>query len=308
MDEVNYSEVYSKIKNQCVDYLINNHIKSIVIGISGGIDSALNAVLMHYICKDERLNIPLIGRYIGIEGNKEEEEDRAIDIGTLFCDDFFCDNLTDLYKSTLNSLDDFKKNPSFEDKIRRGNIKARLRMIYLRDLAQKNHGLLVDNDNKTENELGFWTLDGDVGDIVPLEGLWKTQVFGLAEYVYDNILKNEHDKEVLMACIKAVPTDGLGITNSDIEQLGAQTYEQVDYILSNLIPIEDKYKRHELVITEYEYQNRLTEEKKKINIYNDKSIGYDKYGKEDMEAIIDNIWNRHLKSQFKRDGKFIIKL
>jgi NAD+ synthetase len=293
--EKDYSEIYSEIKNQCVDYIVKNHIQSIIVGVSGGIDSALNAVIMHYICKDERVRIPLIGRYIEIESNKQEEKERAVAIGSRFCDDFKRDDLTELYQSSLKCFGDRTSFPTFEDKIRRGNIKARLRMIYLRDLAQKNHGLLLDNDNKTENELGFWTLDGDVGDFVPLEQLWKTEVFKLAIYIKDNILTDEKDKYALNRCIDAVPTDGLGITSSDVEQLGAKSYDEVDKILKTLIPLEIKYNNNEFDLTSYKEEfDRKTDNLEKIH----------KIPKE----VVDKVWNRHLNSQFKRTGKFIVQL
>ena len=70
------------------------------------------------------------------------------------------------------------------DNIRRGNIMARLRMIILYDLARKHNFLVVGTENKTEHLLGYYTRFGDeASDIEPLRGLYKTQVFKLAEYL-----------------------------------------------------------------------------------------------------------------------------
>lgn len=55
-----------------------------------------------------------------------------------------------------------------------GNIQARLRMIYLYNLASIHKGLVMSTDNQTEYQLGFWTIHGDVGDFDPIQDLWKT--------------------------------------------------------------------------------------------------------------------------------------
>ena len=54
---------------------------------------------------------------------------------------------------------------------------------------------------------------------------------GQAQHLVDVVLSNERERLALQRCIDAVPTDGLGITNSDLDQLGAATYTEVDQLL-----------------------------------------------------------------------------
>ncbi len=96
------------------------------------------------------------------------------------------------------------------------------------------HGMVLSTDNYTELLLGFWTLHGDVGDYGMIQNLWKTEVYAMARYIVNN-LDNKKAKNALQLCIDAVATDGLGITNNDLEQIQAKTYEEVDQILLKMI-------------------------------------------------------------------------
>ena len=262
------------IQKKVKKYLSNNNMKCVVIGISGGFDSAFNAALLKPIC--DELNIPIIGRYIHIESNKEDEKQRACNIGKAFCSDFKCVDLTNLF---YTSLKDFEEGEIFDDndyttKIRRGNIKARMRMIYLYNLASLNKGLVIDNDNKTEILLGFYTLNGSC-DLSPLSSLFKTEAYELAK-IYAETINDNDAKQALINCINAVPTDGLGITSSDVEQFGVKSYAEVDEILFNFLYrgmeeqtlIIEKYGQevYDKVINRFKNNFYKTEHPKRINI------------------------------------------
>ncbi|HRW22022.1 MAG TPA: hypothetical protein P5509_08620, partial [Bacteroidales bacterium] len=79
LKESEMTRAISNIREELETYIENNNIKSLVLGISGGIDSALCAALAKPVC--DKLNVPLIGRYIHIGSNKPEEKERAIEIG-----------------------------------------------------------------------------------------------------------------------------------------------------------------------------------------------------------------------------------
>lgn len=276
---LDYELVLSSITRKVKSYLVEHKIQALVIGISGGLDSGINAAILKPIC--DELSIPLIGRYIHIETNKEEERARANEIGKWFCSSYKEVDLTELYHISLPMFEEKKvdKDVPFDDKIRRGNIKARMRMVYLYNLCQEVRGIVVDNDNLTEHLLGFWTLNGDVGDITPLFSLYKTEVYGLSKHVMNKIANSKVDNSTEMAnallgVINAVPTDGLGITSSDVEQFGAKTYDEVDGILMRFkqgLPLSD------------------------IN---------DSYG----EEVVSKVLKRHLNSEFKRKHPHRIKL
>ena len=116
-------------------------------------------------------------------------------------------------------------------------------MIYLRNLASIHKGVVLDNDNFTEWNLGFWTVGGDSPmDInLGLHYLWKTEIYELAGYLekyhhlcYLNNMESEDKWKAIYESIKLTPTDGNGISNSDCEQFGLDNYEQVDDVLQTM--------------------------------------------------------------------------
>lgn len=251
-------ENLDKIREKTSEYLERYGIKCLVIGISGGIDSALNCAILRPICVN--LGVKLIGVSLPTDSNKIDEVNRANNIGRLFCDIFLEKNINEICESVnerfTNNVD---RLLTFNDKIRYGNIKARMRMIALYNEAYKHNGIVVDNDNKTEHLLGFWTLNGDVGDITPMADLYKTEVYDLAEYLVGYELKTKEEKDALIACIKCVATDGLGITSSDLDQLGVPSYRTVDLILKNFVeePSGDSFGTliHELKYNSISYKD-----------------------------------------------------
>lgn len=281
-------ENLDKIREKTSEYLERYSIKCLVIGISGGIDSALNCAILRPICVN--LGIKLIGVSLPTDSNKIDEVNRANNIGRLFCDIFLEKNINEICESVnerfSNNID---RLLTFNDKIRYGNIKARMRMIALYNEAYKHNGIVVDNDNKTEHLLGFWTLNGDVGDITPMADLYKTEVYDLAEYLVEYELKTKEEKDALTACIECVATDGLGITSSDLDQLGVPSYRTVDLILKNFVeePSGDSFGT---VIHELKYN----------------SISYK--DENEVREWVNVIVKRNQNSNFKRNHPYKIKL
>ena len=251
---MNYEDVIVNIRKELKDYIQKNNIKSLVIGISGGMDSCLCAALARPVC--DELDIPLIGRSLPMSTNKQDELDRAKLTGRVFCTDFEEVNLETLFKYSWPILNvdtepDYEivnghldktsasiKN-EFSEKIRKGNLKARLRMIYLYNLASLNHGMVLSTDNYTEYLLGFWTLHGDVGDYGMIQNLWKSEVYDIATWMVDNELDFIDQQIAMSLTIDALATDGLGVTNmGDLGQIlpewtgsSRDGYKEVDRIL-----------------------------------------------------------------------------
>lgn len=229
----NYQKAVDNIRQDLKNYIIKNNIKSLVLGVSGGIDSGLCTALARPVC--DEIGIELIGYSIRIQTNKDEEIERAKKIGDYFCTNFSEIDLTGLFLTQAKEIegDEYDPEGDKEYKIRMGNIKARSRMIYLYNQARKHNGMVLSTDNYTELLLGFWTLHGDVGDYGMIQNLWKTEVYNMAKYLAEEYSKagDEEKAGALIACVDATPTDGLGITNSDLDQLGASNYEEVDNIL-----------------------------------------------------------------------------
>lgn len=283
MSKLNYEHVFNTLVEETAKYITKNNLKAMILGISGGIDSTVVATICHEVSK--KTGIPLIGRSLPIK-NKSDEFDVSELVGQVFCDDFKVVNLLNMYQHVNQSV--YDGEGTLGTPISKGNIQARLRMIYLYNLASIHRGLVMSTDNQTEYQLGFWTIHGDVGDFDPIQGLWKTEVYELAKWLctrlslkvasYPAGLSKEYYKDTynkyiaLKESIALTPTDGLGISNSDLDQIGAKSYYDVDRVLQTLTckasPENDKL------------QDELTTE-----------LGPDVVGK---------ITERHFKSRFKR--------
>lgn len=253
-----YAKLFEHIVTKTADYVTRNKLQAMVLGISGGIDSTVCAA----ICREvsNRTGVPLIGRSLSTKHNKEGEITAADLVGNAFCNSYMKVDIQTMYTQILygigqaeHSCMDMTGNveydiqgefPKQQTPIANGNIQARLRMIYLYNLASIHKGFVIDTDNRTENMLGYWTLHGDVGDFKPIGDLWKTEVFKLAEWILEKHLYPQYTYDAfgedspLFAKIQAItaslalkPTAGLGITSNDLEELGAESYDQVDGIL-----------------------------------------------------------------------------
>ena len=298
------SKVFEHLIETTENYIVSNGLDSMVLGISGGIDSTVCAAICHEVSLRSNRQIKFIGRSLPIKNQVmySEEYDASKLVGNAFCDDFRVVNLSWIYENMLGEIvehEEDKKVKGFsykgiEDRsenqtsIANGNIQARLRMTYLYNLAGINKGLVIDTDNLTEHYLGFFTIHGDQGDFNPIGGLWKTEVYQLAKYIayeYKKKAENLIDDDItlshtyekmynaLWTSIRLTPTDGLGISNSDLEQIGADNYNQVDDILQTVVYFSDA--------------SSFTSYIEKL---------YEKYNKE----MVDKVVSRYVKSDFKR--------
>ncbi len=281
-EPLDYAKVFNLLENGIKEYVKNNNLKTLVLGISGGIDSTVCAAL----CK--QVDIPLIGVSLPCSTNGTDEVSSATLAGNEFCTTFEEINLEEVYETvedfcrgTLHNID--------ATPISRGNIKARLRMITLYDIASRMGGIVVDTDNLTEHFLGFWTLHGDDGDFNPIGCLWKHEVYGLAKWMKENIYKNS---KALEAAIAIIPTDGNGVkAGGDLAQIApGKTYDDVDEILHAWVGLDSRIKSHVLAnYFDYGVFKKLCE----------------KHGYETVESVI----MRCVRSEFKRKQRpFVIDI
>ena len=312
-----YGKVFETLIEKTAKYLIDNNIKAQILGISGGIDSTVVAAICHEVSK--RTNIPLIGRSLPTTNNKTNEVSTADLVGKAFCNDykvypidrFYHQFMIDIVHKETGSVRyiqneytggftiDLEDCLKFQTPIANGNIQARLRMMYLYNLASIHKGIVMDTDNLTENNLGYFTIHGDVGDFNPIGGLWKTEVFELAAWLVDDYYKQytfdspEKDSKVfaktqaIMESLKLKPTAGLGITNNDLEEIGAESYKQVDSILQEILAWKwlSLEKRGDTYDSIWDMRNAFLEEQQMLDT--------------PIEVII-AVTDRHFKSEFKR--------
>jgi len=175
--ELDWAEVEAKITRFIKDYVEKAKAKGIVLGLSGGLDSSTVAAL----------SAKAIGgnKVLGLMLPEKETYNRKdIEHAKLVAENFglkteIIDITTVLetIKKTIPIFDD-------EDKLSKGNLKARTRMLYLYYYANKLNLLVCGSSDKSETMIGYFTKWGDVAaDISPIMDLYKTQVQKLAGYM-----------------------------------------------------------------------------------------------------------------------------
>lgn len=251
---MNYKEVFNTMVDETAQYLIDNKLKAMVLGISGGLDSTVTAAICHEVVnRYPEHNFRFIGVSLPCSSNTDDENDSASLCMKAFCKEgnYWVENLQHEYmfmKATCERHCD-------STYISQGNIKARLRMIYLYNLASVNGGLVMDTDNLTEHYLGFFTIHGDVADFNPIGGLWKHEVYELASYLKDKYeieKKNypmstdsfDNKIEAINYALGIRPTDGNGVNDlGDMGQIAPKfahdknvvAYTKVDDIIKTYI-------------------------------------------------------------------------
>lgn len=207
------------------DYIRQANLKGITLGVSGGIDSSVMAILGFKTCeklKSEGYDCGYKYIFLDCESDPADYE-RAKTLAQKFNFKLEHLDLTPWYKASPLSNEIPKGHP--RAKFALGNIKCRLRMVSIYHFDQINGFVNLDTDNLSEKLVGFWTLHGDVGMVKVIQNVTKTEVYDLAEHL-----------GVPEVILRKKPGDGLGITESnqavDILQLD---YIYIEYLLSRFI-------------------------------------------------------------------------
>ena len=218
-----YPELKKRIVDWIKDYYTNNNLQSLVVGVSGGIDSAVVSTL----CAETGLPTYVVRMPLESTHNNTKLSDlHAQQLAEKY------DNVTSVqielssvYDSLLHSIkwwseaQHFDKKEFTSDELANANTKSRIRMVTLYQIAGTKKGIVVGTGNKVEDYgIGFYTKYGDGGvDIAPIADLYKTEVRELGGYLGVDAL-----------IIDAKPTDGLWDDGrSDEDQIGA-TYEELE--------------------------------------------------------------------------------
>ncbi len=172
--EIDFFETQKRICRFIKEYVENAGAKGIVLGLSGGIDSATIAALSSLAIGGENV----LGLMLPENENFNQKD---VDDAKVVADQFhFKTQICDM-SNALNGI--YGAIPIFDlsDKLCKGNIKARTRMIYLYYYANKQSRIVCGSSDKSETMMGYFTKWGDAAaDIAPIMDLYKTQVRKLA--------------------------------------------------------------------------------------------------------------------------------
>lgn len=236
-------ENIKNISHWLKNYLTNNGLKCFVIGVSGGVDSALVSTLCCLTgLKTIVLSLPI---------HQNEQQLRRARLHIEWLKNKF--NNVESYEFDLTqTFDTFKSLFNEENKLALANSRSRLRMTTLYQISTINNGLVVGTGNKIEDfGVGFFTKYGDGGvDISPIADLMKSEVKEMAKQL-----------NILQEIIDANPTDGLWDDDrTDESQLGA-TYEELEWVMNNEFIDESLSQRQKEIIEIYNFYNKKNKHK-----------------------------------------------
>ncbi|MFX0067605.1 MAG: NAD(+) synthase [Candidatus Hodarchaeota archaeon] len=214
MPNLDYEKIIKRIQEWLREYLEKSAAKGFVIGLSGGLDSSVAAVLCRRVTENT------LALLLPCDSSPQDSED-AIFVAEKFDIQTRIYDLTPAYTSLLRILTKSAKHNEIH-KLASANIKPRLRMIALYYVAGTLGYLVVGSGNLTELTLGYFTKYGDGGvDILPLGSLLKRDIRKISEIL-----------GIPKKILNKLPSAGLWPGQTDEEELGA-SYEVLDRVVAN---------------------------------------------------------------------------
>lgn len=216
------AEVYKALQTGLTDYVAKNGFSQVVIGLSGGVDSALTAAIAADAIGPDRVwGVAMPSRFSS-EASVSDAKELAARLGIRFdivpIDDIFqayLDGLSELFEGT-------------EPGVAEENLQARIRGAVLMALSNKHGALVVATGNKSETAVGYATLYGDmVGGFSVLKDVFKTLAYRLAEW------RNRAEEVIPKAIIDKPPSAELRPDQVDTDSL--PPYEVLDQILGRYV-------------------------------------------------------------------------
>jgi NAD+ synthase len=214
----NWDNLVDDISNWILNYAKENSISSLIVGVSGGIDSAVTSTL----CAKTGLRTIAVNMPINQAKSQYNLSNQHMDWLVSKWDNVESQiiDLSETYDTLHSELADYDVS-----ELSMANTRARLRMSTLYALAGSNNGIVVGTGNKVEDfGVGFFTKYGDGGvDISPIADLYKSEVYSLAKSL-----------QIIQPILDAPPTDGLwNDGRTDEDQIGA-TYEELEWAMNEI--------------------------------------------------------------------------
>jgi len=221
---------YKKVKQNLIDFLKNEvskaGFKNVTLGLSGGLDSSIVAILCKEVFEDN-LNCILLPTQFSSKA--------SIDDAVKLCEKF---NIKYEIVKLEPILNIYLKNMQ-NNKLRIGNFSARLRMAILYDISARDKSLVIGTSNKSEILLGYGTIFGDMAYAInPLGDIYKSDLFEFAKFL--GIPQNIIDKK---------PSADLWEGQSDESDLG-YSYTKIDSLLK--VMIDENKTKEELLSLGFE--------------------------------------------------------
>lgn len=170
--------IYAALKRGFVDYLKAANQSRVIIGLSGGIDSAVVCALAADALGPENVRGLIMPGPYSSPGSITDAKALAENLGV----EHHVLPITSLYESYLDTLEEILANRASD--VTEENIQARIRGNLLMAFSNKLGGMVLATSNKSESAVGYATMYGDmVGGLAPIADVYKTQVYALAEYI-----------------------------------------------------------------------------------------------------------------------------
>ncbi len=214
--------LYEAIKIGTYDYITKSKLDGVIIGLSGGIDSALTLAVASDIFESDRIEAVLMpSQYtsdLSIQLAKEQCEILNIRYSLI--------SIKEIYNIIIDTLKN--RFSGLPEDITEENIQARARGLILMSLSNKTRKILLTTGNKSELAVGYSTLYGDTcGSFAPLKDLYKSEVYALSKF------RNKKSLAIPEAVIERMPTAELSYDQYDIDTL--PPYDVLDNILNLFI-------------------------------------------------------------------------
>jgi NAD+ synthase (glutamine-hydrolysing) len=235
----NLTQVYSALQLGLRDYVKKNKFQKVILGLSGGLDSALTcAIAVDALGADKVIAVMLSSPYTSA---------LSIDLFNQQADllniEHYHIKLSDTIDSVENKLLPIWKNLPDNQAISRQNIHARLRGLILMALSNEYNALLLATGNKSELAVGYATMYGDMaGGFSPIKDVYKTLVYQLSDY------RNAISPAIPQQVITRPPTAELAPDQKDTDTL--PEYPVLDAIIEAFV--EKKYSTEQIINQGYD--------------------------------------------------------
>jgi len=214
------------IKQHLIEFLKdevrNTGIQKVIVGLSGGLDSAVVAILLQEIFKENFLAVMMPTQYSSENSLKDAKE--------LIQKFGIRAETVDISKY----IEIFNSDNQNSSALRKGNFSARIRMATLYDISARENALVIGTSNKSELLLGYGTIFGDLASAVnPIGDIYKSDLFSFAEFL-----------GVPNSIVSKPPSADLFDGQSDEMEIG-YTYSQIDKVFK--LFVEERFSKSEII-------------------------------------------------------------